>query len=137
MTLKVFGAKQGWEWTTYPENDATIQIVERSQPEDMIWQMDFYPTQNFWGWYGRYAGNFLEIGIRKAPEISPDSLFANINIEIDPGHGGWERGALGLTGYAEADANLRYCLKLEKMLLEAGATVYMTRRDDRQVSLAK
>ena len=136
LELKVYGAKQGWEWTTYPEGDSIISFLERSQPEDMVWQMDFYPKNSFWGWYGRYEGEYLVIGIRKAPEISRDSLFANVKIEIDPGHGGWQRGARGLTGYAEADANLRYSLKLEQLLLDAGATVFLTRRDDHQISLA-
>ncbi len=137
LELKIYGAKQGWEWTIYPEDDSAIRFVERSQPEDLVWQMDFFPAQNFWGWFGRYEGDSLVIGIRNAPVISKDSLFANIRIEIDPGHGGWERGALGVTGYAEADANLRYCFKLEKMLVDAGATVFLTRRDDHQISLAK
>lgn len=136
LELKVYGAKQGWEWTTYPKGDSIISFVERSQPEDLIWQMDFYPKHGFWGWYGRYEGEYLVIGIRKAPEISKENPFANIKIEIDPGHGGWQRGARGITGYAEADANLRYSLKLEKLLMDAGATVFMTRRDDRQISLA-
>ncbi|NQV16873.1 N-acetylmuramoyl-L-alanine amidase [bacterium] len=137
LELKVYGAKQGWEWTIFPEDDSALKIVERSQPQDLVWQMDFFPNQNFWGWFGRYEGEYLVIGIRKAPLISADSLFANIRIEIDPGHGGWQRGARGITGYAEADANLRYCLKLEKMLLDAGATVFMTRRNDSQLSLPK
>ncbi|MCF7922721.1 MAG: N-acetylmuramoyl-L-alanine amidase [Candidatus Marinimicrobia bacterium] len=136
LELKVYGAKQGWEWTTYPEGDSIIAYLERSQPEDMLWQMDIFPKQKFWGWYGRYEGEDLVIGVRKAPEIHKENPFANIRIEIDPGHGGWQRGARGITGYAEADANLRYCLKLEKLLLEAGATVFMTRRDDHQISLS-
>ncbi len=137
LQLKVYGAKQGWEWTTYPEDDSAIAFVERSQPEDLVWQMDFYPKQSFWGWFARYEGQYLVIGIRKAPSISPDSLFAGIKIEIDPGHGGWQRGALGITGYAEADANLHYSLMLEKLLTNAGATVYLTRHADQQVSLAQ
>ena len=104
LELKVYGAKQGWEWTTYPEGDSVITFLERSQPEDMVWQMDFYPKNSFWGWYGRYEGEYLVVGVRRAPEISSDSLFANVIIEIDPGHGGWQRGARGLTGYGEADA---------------------------------
>lgn len=135
LELKVYGAKQGWEWTSYPEDDSTIAFLERSQPQDLVWQMDFYPRKGFWGWYGRYEGEYLVIGIRKAPRIEQSNLFANVIIEIDPGHGGWERGATGITGYAEADANLRYCLKLEKRLLEAGATVRLTRRDDHRLSL--
>lgn len=136
LELKVYGAKQGWEWTTYPEGDSVIAYLERSQPEDLVWQMDFFPKNSFWGWYGRYEGEYLVIGVRRAPEISREDLFANLKIEIDPGHGGWQRGARGITGYAEADANLRYCLKLKKLLLEAGATVFLTRRDDHQISLA-
>ncbi len=136
LELKVYGAKQGWEWTTYPEGDSVIAYLERSQPEDLLWQMDFFPKNSFWGWYGRYEGEYLVIGVRKAPEISSENPFANLKIEIDPGHGGWQRGARGITGYAEADANLRYSLKLEKLLLEAGATVFLTRRDDHQISLA-
>ena len=136
LELRVYGAKQGWEWTTYPEGDSVIAHLERSQPEDLVWQMDFYPKQNFWGWYGRYEGDYLVIGIRKAPEIPSDDLFANVRIEIDPGHGGWQRGATGVTGYAEADANLRYSLKLERLLVDAGATVFLTRRNDHQISLA-
>jgi hypothetical protein len=69
--------------------------------------MDFFPKNSFWGWYGRYEGEYLVIGVRRAPEISREDLFANLKIEIDPGHGGWQRGARGITGYAEADANLR------------------------------
>jgi len=137
LELKVYGAKQGWEWTTYPEPDQVVAFLERSQPEDLVWQMDFYPQKDFWGWYGRYEGEYLVIGIRRAPEIDPADLFANVRIEIDPGHGGWQRGATGLTGYAEADANLLYSLKLEQLLLKAGATVFLTRRDDHQIDLSE
>ena len=135
LELKVYGAKQGWEWTTYPDSNSTIAYLERSQPEDLIWQLDIFPQNRFWGWFARYEGNDLVIGVRKAPVIDPLQPFANIRIEIDPGHGGWERGARGITGYAEADANLRYSLKLEKLLVDAGAEVFMTRRDDHQLSL--
>ena len=75
------------------------------------------------------------VDIRKPPVIKPDSLFKHISIEIDPGHGGYERGALGVTGYAEADANLRYALKLAQRLRAAGATVYLTRTIDKRLSL--
>ncbi len=136
LELKVYGAKQGWEWTTYPEDNSTIAYLERSQPEDFVWQMDFYPQHRFWGWYGRYEGDYLVIGVRKAPEISKSAPFANISIEIDPGHGGWQRGAVGPAGYCEADANLRYSLKLEKLLRDAGAEVFITRTVDRQLSLS-
>jgi N-acetylmuramoyl-L-alanine amidase len=135
VQLQIYGAKQGWEWTSYPDSSQITAYLERSQPGDLTWQMDFYPETRFWGWSGHYEGNDLVLRFRKAPEIRKENPFANIRIEIDPGHGGWERGARGSTGYAEADANLRYSLKLEKLLTDAGATVFLTRHEDRRLSL--
>ena len=137
LELLIYGAKQGWEWTTYPDSNEVIAFIERSQPEDQVWQMDFYPSERLWGWSAQYEGDYLVLKIRKAPEIVATDLFANIKIEIDPGHGGWERGARGITGYAEADANLRYSHKLAQRLRDAGAQVFMTRSNDSRLSLAE
>jgi len=54
-------------------------------------------------------------------------------IAIDPGHGGWNSGAVGRLGTREADHVLGIALYLEQMLKEAGARVIMTRRTDREV----
>ncbi len=54
---------------------------------------------------------------------------------IDPGHGGSETGAVGPTGLQEKNVNLSVALKLQALLVEEGATVYMTRTDDSYVSI--
>ncbi|MCX7766786.1 MAG: N-acetylmuramoyl-L-alanine amidase, partial [Candidatus Sumerlaeia bacterium] len=56
---------------------------------------------------------------------------------IDPGHGGEESGAVGVGGLRESDVNLRVALLLKEMLEKAGATVLMTRTDDRTVSITE
>lgn len=138
LELKLYGAEQGWEWTTFPEPDGDLAYLERQQPASHIWQMNFYTrSEQFWGWRGYYEGDYFVVEIRKPPIIKPDSLFNNVSIEIDPGHGGYERGAIGVTGYPEADANMRYSLKLAKLLEDAGATVYLTRTTDTRLSLAE
>ncbi len=138
LELKLYGAKQAWEWTTYPDNDDDLLLIERTQPSDDVWQMSFYPSGDLiWGWYAYYEGDYLMVGIKKPPVIDPENVFSGIRIEIDPGHGGWERGALGVTGYAEGDANLRYSKKLAALLEEAGATVFLTRTIDRQMGLGE
>lgn len=53
---------------------------------------------------------------------------------IDPGHGGSDPGAVR-NGVREKELALDIGLKLRTMLKKAGATVYMTRDDDRFVSL--
>jgi N-acetylmuramoyl-L-alanine amidase len=58
-----------------------------------------------------------------------------IKILLDPGHGGAELGSRGPTGYPEKDINLVISKLVQEQLIAQGATVYMTRDDDRDVSL--
>ncbi|MCP4290372.1 MAG: N-acetylmuramoyl-L-alanine amidase, partial [bacterium] len=51
-------------------------------------------------------------------------------IVIDPGHGGFFRGALGPKGLTEAEVNLGVALYLRGLLEWAEATVYLTRTAD-------
>lgn len=51
-------------------------------------------------------------------------------IVVDPGHGGFYRGALGPGGLAEADINLGVALHLRGLLEWAGADVALTRTAD-------
>lgn len=55
-------------------------------------------------------------------------------ITIDPGHGGSDSGAIGPTGLNEKTATLGISLDLAKMLKEAGAKVYITRKVDEDVA---
>ena len=55
-------------------------------------------------------------------------------IVIDPGHGGNDSGAIGPSGVMEKTVTLRVALELEKLLLDEGAEVIMTRRTDIEVA---
>src|SRR5699024_2814939 len=59
----------------------------------------------------------------------------NYNIVIDPGHGGEDPGTIGLNGEYEKDITLATAKKVANRLREAGATVMVTRSNDRYVSL--
>lgn len=51
-------------------------------------------------------------------------------IVIDPGHGGYDPGKVGLKGSHEKDINLAIALKLKDYLEQSGAKVVMTRTQD-------
>lgn len=51
-------------------------------------------------------------------------------IAIDAGHGGFDPGKVGTRDTLEKDINLAIALKVEKMLVDSGYTVYMTRTED-------
>jgi len=52
-------------------------------------------------------------------------------ILIDPGHGGFDGGAVSPRGTVEKDINLKICLKLKSKLEQEGYKVILTREDDR------
>jgi len=58
------------------------------------------------------------------------AAFAEPLVAIDPGHGGWDSGALGPTGLKEKDVNLDIGLRLDSLLKANGYRTIMTRRTD-------
>jgi N-acetylmuramoyl-L-alanine amidase len=91
-----------------------------------------------WGYQVRYEGTSLILSFRKPPLVTGKSTrpLSGIKILLDPGHGGKESGATGPNGSFEKDVNLRVSLLVRAELLKLGATVVMTREDDREVPLA-
>jgi len=63
-----------------------------------------------------------------------ENPFKGKKVVIDPGHGGVDSGAIGITGLLEKEVTLDVAEKLQKMLEEAGASVIMTREGDRSTS---
>ncbi|MBE9106222.1 N-acetylmuramoyl-L-alanine amidase [Nostoc cf. edaphicum LEGE 07299] len=92
-----------------------------------------------WGYKLRYDGTTLVLALRHPPKIGNTRRkpLANFKIVLDPGHGGKESGASGPTGYLEKDVNLVVSKLLRDELVKRGATVVMTREDDKEVSLVE
>ncbi|HEY9727316.1 MAG TPA: N-acetylmuramoyl-L-alanine amidase [Chroococcales cyanobacterium] len=90
-----------------------------------------------WGYTMRYEGTSLVLSLRHPPnaKIQNSKSLTGIKILLDPGHGGAESGAVGPTGYAEKAVNLVMSKLLRDQLVARGATVYMTREEDKDVSL--
>ncbi len=64
------------------------------------------------------------------PKPAPASPLKGKTIVIDAGHGGYDPGAIGITGYFEKSLNLAVSLELAPLLRDAGARVLMTRWSD-------
>ncbi len=56
-------------------------------------------------------------------------------IVLDPGHGGWDPGAIGPAGLHEKDVTLDIARRVAPVLQREGLTVVLTRDDDRYVPL--
>jgi N-acetylmuramoyl-L-alanine amidase len=90
-----------------------------------------------WGYKLRYEGTSLVLSLRHPPVLAGKGRqpLAGVKILVDAGHGGKESGAPGPTGYLEKDVNLAVSKLVQAELIKLGATVVMTRQDDRDVSL--
>jgi N-acetylmuramoyl-L-alanine amidase len=82
-----------------------------------------------------YTPKVDESGKELTLTLSEPSIKGKV-IVIDAGHGGYDPGALGVTGLYEKDFNLDTSLKLQDKLTALGATVIMTRTDDSFISLS-
>ena len=114
-----------WQQVSPTQIDYTFELHDRQQ----------------WGYDLRYEGSNLILALRHPPQILTadefdDNLPLNdIKILLDPGHGGEEKGARGPTGYPEKKINLIISKLVEQELKDLGATVYLTRETDKDVSL--
>lgn len=71
---------------------------------------------------------------KKHQSFSPLHLQGK-TIVIDPGHGGRDVGAIGVSGRYESEYTLRTAQLLKQNLEQHGAIVYLTREDDRYLPL--
>lgn len=127
------------EWTVYPEEDSLLQAIDWEAIDNDILEFTFtLNTAQQWGFHGFYdeMGRFT-VAIRRPPNITREHLFENLIIALDAGHGGLHNGALGFTGITERDVNLVYTHYLADLLLNAGASVYLTRTADTTLILSE
>ncbi|WP_173917451.1 N-acetylmuramoyl-L-alanine amidase [Halobacillus sp. Marseille-Q1614] len=67
--------------------------------------------------------------------VSSSSPLEGVHITLDPGHGGFDPGAVGVSGNYEKNVNLKTAQYTSARLQEAGADVTMTRSGDQYLTL--
>ena len=132
-------------YNTTAETD-TIRLEYEPLIKSFYWQqvspnkIEYYfelNSEQQWGYDLNYQGTNLIFTLRHPPKIESQNNqpLKNVKILLDPGHGGDEWGAKGPNGYPEKSVNLIVSKLLKQELLKRGATVYMTRESDKNVSL--
>ena len=74
------------------------------------------------------------LGKRTAATLATTSSTDALTVVIDPGHGGRDGGAIGLSSAYEKELNLEISLVLRDMLTASGVEVVMTRTEDVMLS---
>lgn len=128
IVVDIHGAVSNSNWITQREGLVAIKNVWYEQIGQDLFRATIELKENeHWGYDIRYRGNSLSIRVKPKPA---DLRLKNMTIAVDAGHGGSNRGAVGLTGVLEKDLNLSMAKKVEALLIKHGASVIMTRSDD-------
>ncbi len=102
------------------------------------YEFSFTPSAGLNGYYVEKTSDGVKVYLKRPVKIMGGDLpLTGISVLIDPGHGGKDPGALGILGvlYAEKHINLATSIQLRNYLQSLGATVYMTRDRDVDLSL--
>ncbi|MFQ6007789.1 MAG: N-acetylmuramoyl-L-alanine amidase [Candidatus Zixiibacteriota bacterium] len=132
VRIYLFGVISNTDWIRYDFSDRLVRLATWSQLEDGLYELKLQLAQDLWGYDAYYEGNTFCFQINKPPD-NLRSLRGK-TIVIDPGHSK-DPGAIGPTGYTEAEANLAIALELKRRLQYKGAKVILTREDTSHVEL--
>ncbi len=118
----------------------TSPLVSEIQVDGNRMKLSLVPSARIDGYHFTSEGETLVLHLHQRPVVQSGPLpLSGIKIMIDPGHGGSDGGARGLSGdvLTEKDINLGVSTKLQKRLEDLGATVIMTRQVDQALSLSE
>lgn len=128
IVVDIYGAVSNSNWITQREGLVAIKNVWYEQLSKDLFRATIELNDNeHWGHEISYRGNSLTIRVKPKPK---DVSLRNLTIAVDAGHGGSNRGAVGMTGVLEKDLNLSMAKKVENLLIKRGASVIMTRSND-------
>jgi N-acetylmuramoyl-L-alanine amidase len=134
IIVDVFGVTSNTNWITQLKTVKEIKNVWYEQLEDDVFRIHIeLKHRQHWGYFIYYNKNALVIRVKQQPKsLKPKNLL----IAIDPGHGGTNTGASGVTSNVlEKEYTLKIAKQVEKYLKHKKFRVYMTREEDTSLSM--
>lgn len=132
IVVDIYGATGNTNWITQKKSVKEIENVSHQQIEDDVFRVYIdLKHDTHWGYHIAYEENALVIRVNRAPS---KKRLKDLKIAIDAGHGGQNQGARGSSGILEKTYTLQFAKALEERLSKLGATTYMTRKEDTDIS---
>jgi N-acetylmuramoyl-L-alanine amidase len=134
IIVDIFGVASNTNWITQLKTAKEIKNAWYEQIEDDVLRVFIeLKHQQHWGYFVYYNKNALQIKVKRQPSnLKPKKLL----VAIDAGHGGSNSGATGITSKVnEKEYTLKIAQQVEKYLTRKGVKVFMTREEDKDVSM--
>jgi N-acetylmuramoyl-L-alanine amidase len=133
LTVRLYGVAADINWMYYGGTDPLVaRMSYRQETVDEV-TVDVDLSKRVFGYRSRWDGHDLILEIRRPPVIDARQPLRGRVIAVDPGHP--PAGAIGPTGFREAQANLAVSLKVRDLLTSMGARVVLIRDRDTALSL--
>ncbi|MGN6166181.1 MAG: N-acetylmuramoyl-L-alanine amidase [Flavisolibacter sp.] len=136
IVVDIFGVASNTNWITQLKTVREIKNAWYEQVEDDVLRVFIeLKHKQHWGYAIYYRNNSLQIRIKPQPEVLK---VKKLKIAIDPGHGGSNSGADGVTTKVlEKEYTLKIAQEVAKYFRKKGAEVYMTRTHDTDLTMVE
>jgi N-acetylmuramoyl-L-alanine amidase len=136
LDITLYGGTSDTRWLLSGGLDRHVVGARWSQPADGLWVLTLDLAQPHWGHAASWdTSGGLVVRVRRPPPLDRRRPLRGLVVAVDPGHP--PGGAIGPTGYREAESNLAVALRLARMLERAQARVILTRASDTTLGLSE
>lgn len=133
IVVDIFGVTSNTNWITQLKTVKEIKNVWYEQVEDDVFRVYIELRHQHWGYLVHYVNHNLQIRVKRTPV---SHRHKDILIAIDPGHGGTNEGATGITSNVkEKEYTLRIATQVAHYLRKKHFQVFMTRTEDKELSM--
>jgi N-acetylmuramoyl-L-alanine amidase len=133
ITLTLYGTEATPDIIKFLQNDSLVRVLNWVPEASDRVRISLELSQQVYGYLMLYDSRGLVLRVRRPPHVSLARPLEGLTITVDPGHP--PGGAIGPTGYTEAEGVLPIAMKLRDILEQRGAHVVMTRTNMNAVDL--
>jgi N-acetylmuramoyl-L-alanine amidase len=139
IEIDFYGAHNALTWISHrPTAKVVREVTVKQMGTDHLRLSVELKGKQLWGFRWNVTNNAVVLTVRRPPRLAPlpDSVFKGLTIALEPGHGGNNSGARGVSGSQEKDVNRLAVQELARQFEAAGAKVTVVRENDESISLA-
>jgi N-acetylmuramoyl-L-alanine amidase len=133
ITLTLYGTEATPDIIKFLQNDSLVRVLNWVPEASDRVRISLELSQPVYGYLMLFDSRGLVLRLRRPPHVSLARPLEGLTITVDPGHP--PGGAIGPTGYTEAEGVLPIAMKLRDILEQRGAHVVMTRTNMNAVDL--
>lgn len=140
IEIDFYGAHNATTWISHrPTAKVVREVTIRQVATDHLRLCVELKGKQLWGYRCNVTNNSVVLTLRRPPKLARvlGSPFKGLTIALEPGHGGDNTGARGVSGSLEKDVNRRAVEELARQFEAAGAKIVIVRKDDDSTSLAE